>query len=684
MPSNIEQFNAGAGKLQPSETGVEALARAGRIEKENYDQAGRTYGGVLDQAGQQLTKYETMSEISQGSAALAVMHNNLSAQWNNQAVSANPNDNTIQQKFMDGANEQIEQWKNSFDTERGQQWAENQAASMQSHFWDKTSADMSSRAGSAIINNLKTTLSNLSEAAKNDPTTIDQALAHVDALTEAQKEHSQGLLTIEQSDKLNTIAADMKNEIVKSGVQGLADKNPEAAKQLINSGHFNNYMNGIEADHLSKYADGVTRMKQEDQNREREQQKRAQEDRNEQASTQVINSLFNQQTGQLAVPQNISQQIWQMSGVDGKTKMALLGAVKHMSQEDNMDDPNLVREFAARMTSTSNNPLSQDDLLGAMSAGKLTPATFNFFNGKLDDSPDGKSSRQQIAQAMRDAEDKIANTLYSSGTLQIPADTTKQIMNMPGIGGKEKMELINKVQTLNNKTAREENQDTISDFADRLKSDAKNPLTQDNLSQALKDQKISTSTYNFFNTKLAGEASGKISDDPTVFKQFSARLKPDTQQPLTKNDLLDAMAAGQITKTTYNFFNTQLQNTNYTPKSSGPGVLSSAYQRFQSWFIPAYQTASSHPDLNGLSEAQKAQALLNPDSKQNILGEKTMQQFKPTGDDLIKDAIPKVNASQLSPNVPLQPKAAGSTVPPPPAPGSPERAAWVKAQLNGF
>src|ERR1700722_4282726 len=147
MPGNITQFTSPIDKLQPSETGIEALARAGRIEKENADQTGRIYSGIINQVGDTVDRYQTMNEISQGSAALAVMHNNLTTQWNKIATSTDPNDTSIQQTFMEQANQSLDNWSNSFDTKRGQEWALSQADNMRSHFYDKTSADMGIRAG---------------------------------------------------------------------------------------------------------------------------------------------------------------------------------------------------------------------------------------------------------------------------------------------------------------------------------------------------------------------------------------------------------------------------------------------------------------------------------------------------------------------------------------------------------
>lgn len=255
MAGNIHQYNSPVDKLQPNEEGINAILHAGRSEKESYDEAGRAYGNVVKGVGEKVNDFETMQEISQGSAALAAMHNNLTATWNQAATSADLNDTSIQQKYMDHAKDQLDSWEGAFTTKAGQHWAMEQANSLRDHLWHSTSADMSVRAGEAAVNNMTTTLKNLSESAYKDPSSIDQALDHVDALMEATKENHGGVLSLAQVDKLSGMTDDMKNEIVKAGLKGMAEKNPEAARRAIDTGQFDGYLNTGEAKQMKDYAD---------------------------------------------------------------------------------------------------------------------------------------------------------------------------------------------------------------------------------------------------------------------------------------------------------------------------------------------------------------------------------------------------------------------------------------------
>lgn len=524
---NIAQYTAPVDKLSPSETGAETYARMGRVEKENYDQAGRAYGQAAQDVAKPIDDYQYMHEVSQGAAGLAAMHANLTSNWNQMAVSTDPNDTSIQQKFMDDTNDQLDQWQGSFSTKRGQQWALTQADQTREHFEVKTSADMGTRAGDAIINNLKTTLKSYSSTAYDDPSSIEHSLGQVDAIMAAKKEAAAGTLDPAQVARIDEIGDDMKNEIVKSGVKGLADggpnrpANPQAAKRLLDSGAFNDYLKGEETAELHKYSEGVVRMQREDQQRAYENKRRAQEQTDEAASNKIINGLADPNTGQLKVPDNISQQIWQMDGVSGKTKLQLLGAVSHIGKEDIVDDPSIIKDFAGRLKSDSQSPLTQDDLLSAISVGKMTPSTYNFFNERLQNKPDIQAENLMLNQTL----DQMKKTILTP---------------LPGV-----------------------------------------PVT---------------------------------------------------------------------------------------PSSEA------AYTKFQTWFLPQYQQALKDPSLAGMSNAQKAQALLSPDSPKYMLGPETMNRFVPTQAQQLQD---------LTKGVGPLPGTSNQSVSPTKAPAAPPGATQTRYNAKG-
>lgn len=408
---NIAQYDSPVDELRPNNAGAEALSQAARQEGALYRQAGEDVKSAGNELGSAVGSYETMQEISQGSAALATLHNNLTKQWNQEASTTDPNDTQIQGKFLnDSVEPALQQFQDGFSTTRGQEWAMSQADNLRTHLSDKTAGDMSARAGNAIVENMKTTLSQLSDTARKDPTSMDASFAQVDSLVQATKDHNVGNLTPEQIDKIGDVALDMKNEIAKSGVQGLADVNPKAAVQLINSGKLKDYISGTEGDTLIKYSEAITRMKLEDQQRGYEQQKRAQEQAEQVTANKVLTSLYNPQSGQISIPANINQTIFQNPTLSAKGKLELMGAVKHISEDSSRDDPTTLSSNADRLSPTSSNPLTKADLLTQLSKGDITQGKYTFYAGLLEKTPDAVAEKTAVSNALQQAQKTILAT----------------------------------------------------------------------------------------------------------------------------------------------------------------------------------------------------------------------------------------------------------------------------------
>lgn len=404
MPDNIAQYNAPTDKLQPSSAGDETIARMARVEKENIDEAGRAYGTAIKGVGEQVENYQYMQEVSQGSAALALMHNNMATQWNKTAASTDPNDTTIQQNFMDDANQKLSDWEGSFQTKRGQAWANTQADSMRNHLWEKTSADMGQRAGTAMVNNLTTTLGGYSSAAYSDPTSVDFALKQADALTSAKKEALAGTLDTKQLSQIDTITGDMKNEIVKSGIKGWADKNPQMASQILDKGIYDNYMNGDEKAQLQSYTDSQISARQTDADNKSQMQQQQKAQASDKANGEYLGNLMQGKmpsASDIIADNNLTRQqksLW--TAKDGILSRPL----------SQMTSPAYGDGFAqASQNVYSGRAVTPDSLLYGIYKGDLTPAGAAQIQkmAAMAKTPEGMASLNSQQQVLSDMKSQI-------------------------------------------------------------------------------------------------------------------------------------------------------------------------------------------------------------------------------------------------------------------------------------
>lgn len=295
---NIAQFTSPIDTINPDKQGEAAsqLSRSAGIEGGYYKQAGQDYRAAGKTLGDTINQHEYMTEVSQGSAAWSALYNNKTAEWNRSASESDPNDSTIGKKFLDDSLEpSLQQFQDGFSTEKGQEWAITQADKLRQHFYDTTSADMSHRAGEAKVEDFKTTLNQLSATVYRSPTSADTALAHVDDVLKATTENSDGRYTAEQISKFDSLASDMKNEIVKNQLKGLADNvdnpnGPAVAKALLDSGKYDQYIPASEQSSLHKYIDNQIDAR----GVEKEQKEQAAQTQQTQQNAQEVNSIFSQ------------------------------------------------------------------------------------------------------------------------------------------------------------------------------------------------------------------------------------------------------------------------------------------------------------------------------------------------------------------------------------------------------
>lgn len=252
--ANIRQSEAPQGiGLNPTETGIEAIAgtarRVGTFGNQIadlYGQEGSELKSTITDVGSVAENYMTHRDISAGAANGAQFIAQKNDQWNEIAKTADPNDVTIKQKFIEeNLNPALEQFKSGFSTERSQQWAEHFVDQYRAHMSEKTSADMSTLAGIAVRKNVATTVNALSSAVASDPSSLDFALKSVDHSIGATVASSPNISATDAAAVTSEVGLKAKESIVKSAISGMIQKNPNIDLDAIQK-KYGDYINGAE------------------------------------------------------------------------------------------------------------------------------------------------------------------------------------------------------------------------------------------------------------------------------------------------------------------------------------------------------------------------------------------------------------------------------------------------------
>lgn len=236
MAGNIHEYQTPNLGLQPSETGIDAIAQGARRIGSFYDQAGQDFqqlgsqaGSAVASAGQVAVDYMDHRDISQGAANGAQLMAKLNQQWEDTAKNADPNDPTIKQKFIEQQLEPaLQDFQKGFNTEKSQDWAEHFVDSYRNHMFEKTAATMSALAGEAAKVNVAKTVNGLASAVAIDPSThsIDNAFQVLDHSVGAMVDSSPNIDVTTGAGIKGMVAQDAKQQIVKSAVTSMIEKNP--------------------------------------------------------------------------------------------------------------------------------------------------------------------------------------------------------------------------------------------------------------------------------------------------------------------------------------------------------------------------------------------------------------------------------------------------------------------------
>ena len=391
MPA-IKEYNSpnAAGGLRINNSGISALeaeasqgVRMATQAASSTRQEGEAYGGAIKATGQvaqeAFDKYVVQPEISKGAAALAGYQDDLTTKWNTLAKGTDPNDATIKQKFMqDELEPALQKFNDSFQTAAGKKFAEDQSNAFRKHMFEKTTADVSTRAGEALVANITTMKNTLSNSVRQDPSSYEQASALVRASIKEQVANTPGLSVATAARIEGTLSTNIQSELAKATILGVAEKNPDQAQKMIDSGKFDKLIDGTEMSNMVKTMKNASRA---DQNYARIQQDRAEQDRSDKAKDGYVQQMYSGKGPLPSVRQIALDPAFEGRPNDRKAMLDLAMARSQQTPDAPVvqDNTATVNELASRLTDPTKN-LSLNDLLKASHDKEITDATFNRLN----------------------------------------------------------------------------------------------------------------------------------------------------------------------------------------------------------------------------------------------------------------------------------------------------------------
>lgn len=424
--ANIVQYDTPVEKLQPQETGAEALARSGMRIRQDYLEAGAEYkstldsiGGEFKSIGETVDQHQTMMEISHGAASLAQIQNGLTQKWNDTLKTADPNDPSTAQKFHDQfVTPALQQWQQSFATKRGQAWATEHAGELGAELARHGIADMATMSGIAAQKNLNDYILHTSNAVASSPSSLEFNHKQMDSTIDAMVANMPNLSAAEGAKLKASLAEKGHKELDQAAFSGIADKNPAAAEQMLRAGRFQ-YIDGSQAMHYVKMMEKQQQAEAR-QNRILANQERAMA--SQQAASELISSV-KMVDGKPTLPDNyLNQALHDPRLLPGEKIAVFRFGESMMNETDKLSNPDVKHDLQSRLTMDPNSDgfLKDIDIIKARNEGELSKADALEMRSQLHDlvqNPVISSNMKEFNNAVKEFQGLIdsSNVLKTDG-----------------------------------------------------------------------------------------------------------------------------------------------------------------------------------------------------------------------------------------------------------------------------
>jgi len=260
MPK-IAEFEAGSGRIQPSETGIEANVQAGRRIGLYFHQIGEDTSQDIRDNGQMYQDQVFRQQVTHAEAVKAQGWASLTTDWNTTAKAADPNDPTTADKWrQDKLEPWLKQWAAGFTTEKGQIYAAEQSAEIRQHFTEMTLGDQGRLAGIAAKQNVNDASNGFGAAARADGTVrgIQTIMGSFEQGQGAVVDSHSNLTAEDAANVKASIHSQGKSYIAMQGLEGMIESGPNgiaAARKAIADGTFSDVLGHDEVQHLTDLAD---------------------------------------------------------------------------------------------------------------------------------------------------------------------------------------------------------------------------------------------------------------------------------------------------------------------------------------------------------------------------------------------------------------------------------------------
>ncbi|MGD9878922.1 MAG: hypothetical protein AB7F22_07815 [Reyranella sp.] len=386
--ANIREYTSPVTGLQPSNRGPQSFQELGAALQRSAQVSGAAIGGAIAGVGGMLEERQKrqddatyQTEVVAGANAYGTMMMNASDEWDEILRNSDPNDPTVRDRFLEAMQPRFDQFRESFQTERGRLWAADRVSSGIMSLFNSTTADVSNRSAVATAQNIDGYLNARAQFAYRNPEQLDQVLAETgDTVAEMVRASAVGgvVAATAMTETVRTAQA----MTVAAAFNGMIEANPEQFLQDYNAGDFEKYASILGPEPYAQ-AKNAAEAQIEYNSRVASANRTAEQKAQEAAVQAAIVETYSNQIGEdgtLTLTGDYWESVKAISEMPGVSREDVAAMVAFAEKiEDGgaaaTNDPYTYDNFASRMNLPLDDPnrLTPGEVYAAGAAGLLVP-----------------------------------------------------------------------------------------------------------------------------------------------------------------------------------------------------------------------------------------------------------------------------------------------------------------------
>ena len=331
------------------------------------------FGHGISQAADVVQKNVERSEISDVNAKLAKAQADWTVEWNETLKTADPGDKTFASRFNEGLQEKLEAVREGITTRAAEQHFEQGSARLQAHFTETTYQGQSTLAGIKSKEDYISARGYREATLVNDPSSFQKILQDEDSDVESR------IATGLDRRVAESLRGDAKIRYAKAALNGWSKLNPEYSKELINSGKFDQYLDGDAKIQMLGHADQEISARFTKETRMRAEQERIKKDQQEEFQTSIYTDIVRGNTN------DIENRILDNPVMEFAQKKQMIDIVRRNATEKIRTEPAVFLNLLNRIHAPDDDKKKLNDeaeLIQYVGNG-ITVENLNFLRGEM-------------------------------------------------------------------------------------------------------------------------------------------------------------------------------------------------------------------------------------------------------------------------------------------------------------